>query len=239
MRLIIFSIIVFFSHATYSFSQVTATVYGDVVTIYDANFDWSCGGTFFPEKQIAGDTITITEVDTMQLTTCLCRHTVTSLISGLSAGSYTAIVFRQHRVRVRFPVDTIYISTHYAGSVSFTIGEHPYSSPTVVLHQSGCGAGPGEVVWGQPTIPITGSLESFPNPFNPSTVIRYTVPISGRMMLAVYDMTGQRVNILVNELKEAGTYEYTYDLRSISSGSYICRLTYGTTMLSVKLLLLK
>lgn len=239
MRRIIFSALILILFSAVSSSQVTAIVYGDAVTIRDANFDWACGGRFFPEIQITGDTITVMEVDTMQVTTCNCPFSVTTLVSGLYAGSYTAKVFRQHRVRMRNPVDTIWIVTQYAGAVSFTIEPHPFAAPEIALHQINCGVNPGAVETKQPAIPNRATLSCFPNPFNPGTTLRYSLPISGRITLAIYDMTGKCVETAADEWKNAGQYEYSFQQSALSSGLYFCRMSYGGKNLSVKLLLLK
>jgi len=239
MRRIIFSALILVLLSAESSAQVTATVYGDAVTIRDANFDWACGGRFFPEIQITGDTITVMEVDTMQVTTCNCPFSVTTLVSGLNAGSYRAKVYRQHRVHMRYPVDTIWIVTQYAGAVSFTIEPHPFAEPEIALHQISCGVNPGAVETQQPAIPGNASLSCFPNPFNPVTTLRYSLPVSGRVTLAVYDMTGKCVEMVTDDWKEAGQYEYTFEHTALSSGLYVCRMSYGGNILSAKLLLLK
>jgi hypothetical protein len=232
----IFGVLLFFSS---SFSQVTATVYGDAVSVRDGSFEWNCGGVFFAEVQIVADTVMITEVDTMNLTTCTCPFTVTTLVGGLNAGSYTAKVFRQHRVHLRYPVDTLWVSTVSAGSASFTIAPHPFAAPEVMLHQSGCGVNPGSAPKESPLVPGSVSLSCYPNPFNPGTVMRYTVPVSGRVTLAVYDMNGKCVDILTDEWKESGSFEEVYVLKNVASGPYLCRLTQGKNTIAVKLLLLK
>jgi hypothetical protein len=68
-------------------------------------------------------------------------------------------------------------------------------------------------------------LQNYPNPFNPATVIRYQVPASGDVYLAVYDLLGRRVTTLVNERKAPGTYEVQFDAMDLGSGIYLCRLT--------------
>jgi hypothetical protein len=69
--------------------------------------------------------------------------------------------------------------------------------------------------------------QNFPNPFNPSTTIRYAVPQTSPVIIKVYDLTGQEVATLVNEVKEAGTYEVKFDAGKLASGVYIYRMTAG------------
>jgi hypothetical protein len=81
--------------------------------------------------------------------------------------------------------------------------------------------------------------EAYPNPFNPSTTIRYGVPVSGEARLGVYDMLGREVSVLVNGRVEAGIHEVAFDGSGIASGIYFCRLTAGSLAQTRKLLLLR
>jgi phosphatidylserine/phosphatidylglycerophosphate/cardiolipin synthase-like enzyme len=71
-------------------------------------------------------------------------------------------------------------------------------------------------------------LQNYPNPFNPTTTITYQVAALSHVQLKVYDMTGQEVLTLTNEMKEPGTYHITFDAGSLSSGIYLYRLTTGS-----------
>ena len=74
--------------------------------------------------------------------------------------------------------------------------------------------------------------QNFPNPFNPTTKLRYSIPgsTSGEppnVRIAVYDMLGREVALLVNERTSPGTFEIRFDGSRLSSGIYFCRLTAG------------
>ena len=69
--------------------------------------------------------------------------------------------------------------------------------------------------------------QNFPNPFNPSTVIRFGIPKSGMVKLTVTDITGKEVSSPLNEFKEAGTYEINFDASNLSSGIYFYKITVG------------
>jgi len=66
--------------------------------------------------------------------------------------------------------------------------------------------------------------QNYPNPFNPSTTIKYAVPKTSLVSIKIYDLTGQEVASLVNEMKEVGTYEIKFDAHNLASGIYIYRM---------------
>ncbi len=66
--------------------------------------------------------------------------------------------------------------------------------------------------------------QNYPNPFNPTTVIRYSLPAARQVQLAVFDMLGRQVSELVNEKKEAGSYEVKFDASGLASGVYFYRI---------------
>ena len=71
--------------------------------------------------------------------------------------------------------------------------------------------------------------QNFPNPFNPSTVISYQLPVTNHVSLKVFDSIGREIVTLVNELKSAGKYDYHFSLANaqLSSGIYMYRLSAG------------
>jgi len=87
--------------------------------------------------------------------------------------------------------------------------------------------------------------QNFPNPFNPSTKIKYTIaPLNlpegeAFVMLKVYDVLGNEVATLVNEDKPAGEYEVTFNASGFPSGIYLYKLTAGSYSAAKKMLLVK
>jgi hypothetical protein len=67
-------------------------------------------------------------------------------------------------------------------------------------------------------------LENFPNPFNPSTNISFSIPSDGFVRLSVFDITGRLIRTLVSEFKTAGKYNVKFDGSSLASGVYFSRL---------------
>ncbi len=94
-------------------------------------------------------------------------------------------------------------------------------------------------------------LQNFPNPFNPATTIRYEVPALSDVRIAVYDLLGREVAVLVNERKPAGVYEVMFGwggparpgalerAGGPSSGVYLYRLTAGSFVQTQKMLLIR
>jgi photosystem II stability/assembly factor-like uncharacterized protein len=65
---------------------------------------------------------------------------------------------------------------------------------------------------------------NFPNPFNPSTKIKYSIPQSSNVIIKVFDVLGNEIETLVNEEKSSGTYELTWNAASQPSGVYFYQL---------------
>jgi hypothetical protein len=74
------------------------------------------------------------------------------------------------------------------------------------------------------------SLESnYPNPFNPSTKISFTIPVAGHVSLVVFDALGREVATLVDSELGAGTHTTSFDGQKLASGVYIFRIRAGDT----------
>jgi hypothetical protein len=81
--------------------------------------------------------------------------------------------------------------------------------------------------------------QNYPNPFNPTTTINYQLPIASKVKVAVYDLLGREVMVVVNGITEPGTHTLTIDASALSSGTYIYRLTAGDHIESRRMVVLK
>lgn len=81
--------------------------------------------------------------------------------------------------------------------------------------------------------------QNFPNPFNPSTVISYQLPVSSNVVLKIYDVLGNEVGTLVDEYKPAGSYEVDWDASNYPSGVYFYQLKTQNFLESKKMILMK
>lgn len=81
--------------------------------------------------------------------------------------------------------------------------------------------------------------QNYPNPFNPGSEIRFQISRISSVRLAVYDLLGREVAVLVNEKKAPGSYVVRFDAMGLASGVYIYRLTDGQSTIARRMLLLK
>jgi hypothetical protein len=81
--------------------------------------------------------------------------------------------------------------------------------------------------------------QNYPNPFNPTTEIEYSVPRAGYVSLKVYNVLGQEVATLFSGLRNAGTYQATFDAGRFASGVYFYRLQAGGLTITKKMVLMK
>ena len=81
--------------------------------------------------------------------------------------------------------------------------------------------------------------ENYPNPFNPSTTLRYSIPEGSFTSIKIYNSLGSEVATLVNETKSAGTYEVEFNASDLSSGIYYYTLQAGSFSETKKMILMK
>jgi len=91
------------------------------------------------------------------------------------------------------------------------------------------------------TLPGTFDLSSYPNPFNPSTVVCYELPQAGNVELVVYDISGRKVARLDSGYRTAGTHKILWDAkddkgRQIATGMYLLRIQAGEYVKTINLM---
>jgi hypothetical protein len=93
----------------------------------------------------------------------------------------------------------------------------------------------------KPVVPQTFALKpNYPNPFNPSTTLNFSLPEKRRITLKVFNDLGQLVKVLLdNQDMSPGTHYVTFDADGLSSGMYLVRLEAGDKVLSQRIVLLK
>lgn len=81
--------------------------------------------------------------------------------------------------------------------------------------------------------------QNYPNPFNPVTRIKFDLPKSNNVKIVLYDNVGRELKTLLNEFRNAGTYEINFDGSKLSTGVYYYRLTSGNISETKKMILTK
>ena len=87
-------------------------------------------------------------------------------------------------------------------------------------------------------------LQNFPNPFNPSTTITFTIPEPGNVEVRIFNITGQLVKTLESTFRTSGTHVLVWDGRNdggqaVASGAYLYQVDFDNSMLTQKMLLVK
>ncbi len=89
-------------------------------------------------------------------------------------------------------------------------------------------------------IPTENRLSNaYPNPFNPSTTLDYDVSVDGNVLITVYDISGQVIEVLVDDYKYAGEYSFTWNAQNHPSGIYFIGMETNGSYFTKKLMLVK
>jgi hypothetical protein len=89
-------------------------------------------------------------------------------------------------------------------------------------------------------LPASFAIEqNYPNPFNPVTVIGYQLPVAARVTMKVYNILGEEVVTLIDEVQEAGYKSLKVDMSQFSSGVYYYKLSAGTFTEIKKMMLVR
>jgi len=89
-------------------------------------------------------------------------------------------------------------------------------------------------------IPASYSLEqNYPNPFNQLSIINFKCSIGGYISIVLYDLLGKEVKTLVNEYKQPGTYQVSFNAEGLSSGIYFYKMTAGDFSETKKMILIR
>lgn len=82
-------------------------------------------------------------------------------------------------------------------------------------------------------------FQNYPNPFNPNTKIKFTIPNSEKVQIKVCDILGKEIETLLNEFRQAGTYEIEFSASNLPSGIYFYRMISGSYSETKKMILLR
>lgn len=203
---------------------VVITNYGAVencCAAFDFSIDWENDST-----------LVISEIDTGQICRCGdCTFDLELKMTNLAAGHYTAKVYR----------DALMTPKIYIGEISFYF--EPSQSPQHSFMYSGV-QGPcyhiTTYIDEDETTPDQFKLyDAYPNPFNSSVVIKYSIGIASHVVLSVFDIQGKEVKSIIDQVENAGIYKQKFDAGALSSGIYIVSLSTDQFSISKKIILIK
>jgi len=213
--------------------SIFVTIDNDTVNIWNTGAFENCGFLVEMETIFSNDTITVIEHDTStQYAFCNCNFDMCVSLTGLSPGNYHVDFFRTYDL-INDP-DSLY----YIGSTDFTYNGTS-SSVNEFYYQSDC--------YDITSIEVPEEipedfviLENYPNPFNPSTTIRFTLDSHSDVNLTVYDVLGKEITTLIQDNIVKGVHEIGFDGSNVSSGIYFCKIRIsGNLTKTIKILLMK
>jgi Leucine-rich repeat (LRR) protein len=147
-------------------------------------------------------------------------------------------VLRYNDTKIWAPDDSGFLN--FINNVIPENGDRLYPPVYVDVQTSGYVGGPPATAseyLGKPYIfHLSGN---YPNPFNPVTIISYEIPAEGHVSLTIYNVLGQKVATLVNEVQAAGSHQVNYDAKSLSSGTYLYRLRADNREMTRSMMLIK
>jgi hypothetical protein len=150
------------------------------------------------------------------------------------------------------PSGTVYDPEH-DGTHLQSLGVHEHwNNPTNKQYSRNLGTGKGieliQIINNTSTVVERSSNDisetftlftNYPNPFNPSTKIRYAIPQNSFIKLKVFDLRGREIATLVNEKKASGNYEVSFHASNLSSGIYFYQLKTENYSQTKKMILLR
>jgi hypothetical protein len=207
------------------------------------------GRIIYPNSVYGADLLihfdhTITDFSIMCCTQELgCDDAATVRVTAYMNGTYTGYSDQMATCPCTWPVDTLMYS--YASGFDSVVIHYQHVPLTcqdygVVMLFDNMTVTP--IITGitKNEIPVGfGLKQNYPNPFNPSTRINYQIPKQGMVTLKVYDITGNEVATLVNEVEQPGDKSVNFNASDLASGVYYYKLQSGNYTDTKKLVLLK
>jgi hypothetical protein len=216
--------------------SVLISTSGDTVVVWNLGVHANCAARFAFDITSETNKYSIVERDTvLRKVYCTCVFDLYAVLPGPShAGTYSVDVFRQYLKLYGYPLDT----TVFIGSAQFTIG----AAGTVqyaVSYQSPCHTVVNVINTAVPRPGVFRLYDNYPNPFNPTTTIRYALPERSHVTLTVYNTLGQLATTLMNDEEPPGYHEVKFDGSNLASGVYFYRMQAGSFVATRKFLLLR
>ena len=147
---------------------------------------------------------------------------MTGMWTDLGLGDIPVIAFAVHQASQTLVIGTngsgVFLNANIGHSMSTSVEDELVSSE----------------------LPSGYSLEqNYPNPFNPQTTIPFNLVASGHVRMAVYDVLGREVNLLVDQTMQAGQHRVTWEAGQLPTGNYLVRLEAGGKVMTRSMVLMK
>jgi len=206
---------------------------GDTVVITNYYAVENCCAAFDFSMDWENDsTLVITEIDTGKICKCgVCTYDLEVKIRDMHSGFYTAKVYR----------DALVTPKKYIGEIEFFVPAfqllvHPLS---YVGSQGPCYQMTTDLEEREAAPETFRLIGAFPNPFNPSTTINYSIGKERWVKLSIFDLQGKEIAELVNRKESPGIHQVMFDASQYSSGVYILLLKTAGKVDTKKIILLK
>ena len=206
-----------YDFSTYSDNKIAICGYGLIYVSNNSGNDWIKSNV--PENEVYFYSIDFVNDSTLY---CAAKNIYKSVDGGIN-WKKEPINYGNWIYGIKFTNDTSGLAVGDIGKII------KYGQPKVTNFQSN-----------EDKFPNNYFLcQNFPNPFNPSTTIKYSIPKAENVTLKIYDVLGRQIKTLVNEKKPAGNYTVEYNGNNLPSGIYFYQIQAGNFIETKKMLLLK
>ncbi|HEX9652472.1 MAG TPA: carboxypeptidase regulatory-like domain-containing protein [bacterium] len=188
------------------------------------------GTTFAGSSALSGALVSVFDQENVLVSADNSYYNGYFTISGLPTGEYTLLASKIGFNSITLP-----------GKIAINLASTPVASGAIVQLESVTAVDEED----DPDVPSRFSLNpNYPNPFNPSTVIRFALPEAAVVEISVYDVLGRRVRTLLNELRPLGNHQISWDGRDehgavVSSGILFYRIKAGQFSETKRMVLLR
>lgn len=232
-----FALLIFVANSSFAHEDsVFVKIQSDTVQIWNTDVSANCASRFSLKTEITGNSIVVTECDTIgPMADCHCIYDLHASLTGLTSGNYSVAVYRQELKKYFYSHDT----TIFVDSLTFTLLSSSTLPKEIQSNQSACHTATSiDKEEAKPESFLL--LSNYPNPFNPSTIISWQLAVGGFVSLKIYDILGNEIATLVNEVQKPGKYAVGFDTANkLSSGIYFSRLTVDGSVRIRKMVVLK
>jgi hypothetical protein len=207
----------------------------DTVHIWDLSACGNCASVFVTSVNRSADTLYVVQEDTSHLMAlCDCLFNLRTSVVGIPAGTYTVALYRDWHVKFPSLTQPVFI-----GSLQFQYSPLGTASFSYRGFQSGCiNDAVSQKSLPPPRQPLL--LPNFPNPFNPSTTIRFQTSAKEYVVVKIFDLLGREIQTLMSEVRLPGLHSVRFEPRpGLSSGLYCYRLQAGSFVQTRTMLLLR